>query len=238
MSEARCVACSAKVRLRLDGKVRSHQEGRTHCAGSQRPPLDVIAGEIASRPDQLMNVGLILRIAILEALAKGTSPDNLEEALLPTFREIRRIAAVAQDRLDEARTELARQREAHEQAIEHERELHHRTRVRSAERMADRIAGIQTANIDSDFDPRGYFVYFLWGSDDQRPLYVGKSTNVLARLGSHLGDWRKRDQVERVTLLKCASVQQMDSAETRMIHHYQPPLNTVGIISRDIYASP
>ena len=51
------------------------------------------------------------------------------------------------------------------------------------------------------FNPHGYFVFCRWGDDADCPTYVGKSTNLLGRLGSHSID--KRAQIRRVTLLRC-----------------------------------
>jgi excinuclease UvrABC nuclease subunit len=190
----------------------------------------VVLSDIESRPDQLMSVASLLKIGVLEALAKGVTADGLADALESTFQEVRQIAAVAQDRLDAARADLAREREAHARAMEEERAAHHRTRERASERIATKITDIAADNIDGDFDPRGFFVYFLWGNETDRPLYVGKSTNILSRLGTHLTDPVKRWQITRVTLLKCETAQRMDHTESRMIRHYQPPLNKAGIV--------
>lgn len=84
-------------------------------------------------------------------------------------------------------------------------------------------------NIDANFNPHGMFVYILWGDDDSTPVYVGQSTNVLSRLGSHLGDREKRGLVRRIQLIRCATHNEMNNTELRLIREYQPLLNKAGI---------
>jgi hypothetical protein len=215
--------CSAKVQLRQDGTLRYHLEGKTRCDGSQRPPLD-----LSERPDDLMSVASILKIGIYEALARCVPPEELADALQPTIREIRQIAAAAQDKLDAA---LAAVEEAHRERARDQEQLQ-RSYDRVEARARKGIAGIRAASIAEDgFNPHGFFVYFLWGSDTDRPLYIGKSENVLARLGHHMSDRMKRYRVMNVTLLRCETEREMEmeETETRMIVHHQPPLNTIGI---------
>lgn len=82
------------------------------------------------------------------------------------------------------------------------------------------------------FDPHGFFVYCLWGVALDRPLYVGCSSNVLSRLGSHLSDRGKRDLVRRVTITRCATRVVMMRTERRLIAELQPTLNIVGVSPR------
>jgi hypothetical protein len=84
-------------------------------------------------------------------------------------------------------------------------------------------------DLEAGFDPRGCFVYLLWGADDTTPLYVGQSSNVLARLGTHLADTMKRAVIERVTMVRCKSRKHMDRTELRLIRHYRPPWNIAGV---------
>lgn len=74
------------------------------------------------------------------------------------------------------------------------------------------------------FDPTGCHVYVLWGDDDERPLYVGQSTNILSRLGSHLSDPKKRRAVRRVTVLPLAA-NKMDAVEAELIALHRPVWN-------------
>jgi predicted GIY-YIG superfamily endonuclease len=76
----------------------------------------------------------------------------------------------------------------------------------------------------AEFDPHGFFVYVLW--DDRRRLYVGKSTNVLQRLGQHMGKKNKRDLVTRVQFIRCKSERAMRDKETQLIRMHRPPMNT------------
>jgi hypothetical protein len=75
------------------------------------------------------------------------------------------------------------------------------------------------------FYPHGAFVYLLWGEDENTPLYVGQSQNVLSRLGRHLQEQRKRSLVKRVDLIRCSSKKHMQMTEIRLIWQYKPPLN-------------
>src|SRR5208283_4700464 len=86
---------------------------------------------------------------------------------------------------------------------------------------------IETTGIGEVFDPEGYFVYILWGADE-RPIYVGQSTNILSRLGSHLGDRTKRRLITKVQLVRCATRHVMDITEDDLIAHYRPQLNIAG----------
>ncbi|MCW2652032.1 MAG: Excinuclease subunit-like protein [Mycobacterium sp.] len=75
------------------------------------------------------------------------------------------------------------------------------------------------------FDPRGYFVYLLWGDDPDTPIYVGQSRNILSRLGSHMKDEKKRDMTRRLQLIRCPDETTMDNMERVLIRKHQPPLN-------------
>lgn len=120
---------------------------------------------------------------------------------------------------DKLREKIEAGRITHAKALENAE-----TRVRAA------LAGMVEISIcEAGFDPRGYFVYVLWGRDERRPLYVGQSTNILARLGDHLGDRKKRYGVTRVSVFRCKSEGQMDKHEARLIAEFQPPWNTQGI---------
>jgi hypothetical protein len=75
-------------------------------------------------------------------------------------------------------------------------------------------------------DPRGFYVYTLWRAEgDDIPLYVGSTTNLLSRLGNHLGDRSKRPEVGWVTFIWCASREVMEAHEGRLIRKYRPPWN-------------
>lgn len=84
------------------------------------------------------------------------------------------------------------------------------------------------ASLETAIDTSGYVVYFLWGDDLEQPLYIGRSTNVLARLGAHLGHGTKRRSVRKVSMIRCPTEQVMCKVEERMIRIYRPPWNSVG----------
>lgn len=90
------------------------------------------------------------------------------------------------------------------------------------------LTGVRSASLRAAFDPHGWFVYFLWG-DDERPLYIGRSSNVLARLGAHLSHPEKRPAVRGVSMRRCDTEQVMIDLEEALIRRYRPPWNTLGI---------
>lgn len=92
-----------------------------------------------------------------------------------------------------------------------------------------RLRHTVSSRIGDAFDPHGYYVYLLWGDDDETPLYIGQSRNVLGRLGSHLQDREKRHLVRRVQLIQCSGVATMNRTEAALIREYLPPMNTVGV---------
>ena len=65
-------------------------------------------------------------------------------------------------------------------------------------------------------------IYFL--INDGKVMYVGKSLRTNARLAAHVVDGKKFD---RVTIIDCESVEQMDRLEWHYIVKFEPPLNRV-----------
>lgn len=116
----------------------------------------------------------------------------------------RRYMARWQSRMDELTEELAR-------ALD-------RPRAESV------LARLPQGRIEDGFDPRGFFVYLLWGNDQDTPLYVGRSTNVLRRTGQHMAASYSPD-IRRVTFIRCATEKQMHRIETELIRRYHPRIN-------------
>lgn len=117
-------------------------------------------------------------------------------------------------------------------------ELLSERRVKSADRflLAEELAQAAVTALDSasddevvgePFDPRGYFVYVLWSESPRQPMYVGCSVNILARLGTHWGQKKRRDVMNRVEVIRCRDRWEMDQLEARLIRRYRPPLNVV-----------
>jgi hypothetical protein len=76
------------------------------------------------------------------------------------------------------------------------------------------------------FDPVGWYVYLLWSrKGDPAPLYVGRSRNILSRLGSHLGNSEKRPHIGWVSLIRCTSHADMAAREGALIRKLRPPWN-------------
>lgn len=104
------------------------------------------------------------------------------------------------------------------------------------EKAYQRIGALETATAlasaitPEGIDPHGYCVYLLWprkGAD--KPIYVGRSFNVLSRLGTHMGDREKRYSTQWVSVISCGTEQEMNTTEMRLIAHYKPVLNTLGV---------
>lgn len=112
-------------------------------------------------------------------------------------------------------------------------------------RAADVIESqIPTAQLDRGvFDPSGWFVYVLWptplaGADGSRPLYVGSSRNVLARVGSHLSRVHKATVVGGLSLERCSTEWVMRCREYELIETLNPVWNLQGVVEAERHAAP
>lgn len=94
--------------------------------------------------------------------------------------------------------------------------------ARRAERDAFNAEVVR--DFEGGFDPRGCYVYVLWDQSGE-PIYVGQSTNVLSRVGSHMSPGRKGPDVARVSFIRCASKESMCALERHMIFLLNPRLN-------------
>lgn len=72
-------------------------------------------------------------------------------------------------------------------------------------------------------------VYILWGTDHDRPLYIGKSTSVWERLRAHLKDPVKRAQVKYATILRFDTHTEMSEQERHLIRLHHPLWNVRGV---------
>jgi len=147
---------------------------------------------------------LDLRSAMHRAEAAAT--DALRESM---HAHVRADEAVERAKLAEARVRYL------------ERELAESTRI-----IAEGHEAILLT--DQGVEPSGCYVYALWNTCGEC-VYVGMSTNVLARLSQHLRDPIKAPAIAKFTLTPCPDELAMKSLERRLIEHYQPRLNTVGI---------
>lgn len=109
-----------------------------------------------------------------------------------------------------------------------QRDIPRAKRIGTLKRTPESIRTAVRASLDVAFDPNGYFVYLLWGEDLEQPLYIGRSTNVLSRLGTHLNDRDKRAVISRVSMMRCDSEMVMCKMEERLIRLYEPEWNTAG----------
>lgn len=168
-----------------------------------------------NRYESFADVPSAVRIAWLEAQA---FPDRAEEILQHLMLDIYRLSTALAQRVTEAKADAARYREQAESEVRRAR-LH----------IEQALEGVVRVPLTDELDPHGFYVYLLWGTDRERPLYVGETTNLFARLGTHMSDRTKRRQVERITVLKCRSHTVMNSTEWSLIRLYQPPMNSIGI---------
>lgn len=76
-------------------------------------------------------------------------------------------------------------------------------------------------------DPVGIFVYALYGDSRTTPLYVGQTANIFMRLGRHYTDSRKRPDIRRISLLRCATRHQAIRLERELIQALNPPWNKI-----------
>jgi hypothetical protein len=86
-----------------------------------------------------------------------------------------------------------------------------------------------------EVNPYGFFVYLLWTARMDRPLYVGQSINVFARVGAHVVRPEIRPRIARVTLIRCYSEADMHKTESKLIAFYEPTLNKLGPERRSVW---
>lgn len=77
-------------------------------------------------------------------------------------------------------------------------------------------------------DIGGFFVYALLGDEDV-PLYVGASSNVIGRVGTHLQAHPKRGSVRRVAVRQVTDSAAMYTLETKLIRQLRPIWNISGL---------
>jgi predicted GIY-YIG superfamily endonuclease len=93
-----------------------------------------------------------------------------------------------------------------------------------------RLRHTVSSRIGDSFDPHGYYVYLLWGENEDRPVYIGQSRNVLGRLGTHMQNPEKRCLVKSVQLIRCSGEATMKRTEAALIREYKPSMNIAGTI--------
>lgn len=97
-------------------------------------------------------------------------------------------------------------------------------KAREQQRFSDIDECAEGVRAAASFDPRGYYVYVLWSEDDAC-VYVGCSTNILARLGTHMAPGNKGSAVAKVTLTRCDDKKTMLLLERRLISALRPRYN-------------
>lgn len=81
----------------------------------------------------------------------------------------------------------------------------------------------------------GCYVYLIRGHDDE-VLYVGKSTNIMYRIGQHianglLSDPEKLYEAATVEKIRCSSPSAMARVESKLIELHTPLWNINGIVA-------
>lgn len=161
-------------------------------------------------------------IILSHATAGGLDVEEAKHELDQAFAKLDTLTKVVKRTISGAAARLAK----------HEREWE--TRYFKAEaQYRDDLGELAAAAISDAFDPNGFFVYILWGEDESKPLYVGQSTNILARLGNHMQNNDRRHLVRKVRVIRCRSERHMDDTECRLIAKFQPTLNVTGIRRTD-----
>lgn len=82
-----------------------------------------------------------------------------------------------------------------------------------------------TGTLTFVLDPRGHYVYVAWGADEARPLYIGKSSNVLNRLGQHSSVQPWYPETVRFEFHAFESAKAAQDAETEAIFAFDPVWN-------------
>jgi hypothetical protein len=167
----------------------------------------------------------LINIALHRAASRGEfdgDVDGVAELLAPAIAEIEREAAV---QLVALRTEIEAQRRAYQER-RNEWESDRRSLKQMRERAErDTVAVAATPQDGPLEEPHGYYVYYLWAHDGTL-LYIGRSTNVLSRLGQHVN--KHRHAIWRITALACPDEETMCRVEAQEIRQHRPPLNIVG----------
>lgn len=170
-----------------------------------------------------------VKIALLEASAKGEVIDvdailaRVDEMLKPLEADdAKLLAETAQERrLQAARVETLER--------EVERLVRQGQHIKNAAKVKfwTEPGYLKTVlrSIESAIERGDFYVYCLWGDDEDRPLYVGQSEHLHQRLADHAYAMDRRADTRWVTVLRCATVAEMMALEKRLIVQYQPPLN-------------
>lgn len=75
---------------------------------------------------------------------------------------------------------------------------------------------------------QGFWVYVLWGSGQDTPLYVGQSKRLRQRLCWHMSDPDKRRLIARIEIIACEDLHTMRVKEFELIRDHQPHFNSKG----------
>jgi hypothetical protein len=81
-------------------------------------------------------------------------------------------------------------------------------------RVHEQLVAAAAPRTEAELDAAGFYAYLLWTTrEDDTPLCVGSSGNILGRLGSHVGALSKRGHIGWITLIRCTSEAAMTRRE-------------------------
>lgn len=189
----------------------------------------VIEQLYVTNPVTLLGVHVLERVQTLgyhEAVPCEVLLDAIRASSEQWRKEVTRArkAAIAAINDAEARAQQAEVRA--ERADEREANRSLRARQQVAAAIAETHS---SCLIDGIFTVPDFAVYQLFGEDHDQPLYVGESTNVFSRIGTHLTDPRRRAAVRAISITACASLEKMHKLEAALIDKYQPAWNIKGV---------
>ena len=93
-------------------------------------------------------------------------------------------------------------------------------RADALETLVARLSVEAQERVVETLEPAGHYVYVLLQGD--QVLYVGMSSNVLARLGTHTNDRRFLGRLTRVRLIRCKSRAAAIRVEAQLIRALCP----------------
>lgn len=173
-----------------------------------------------------------VKIALLDAVGHGkldtsTDVDRLAEILSPALNKMdlsaRTELEIQRAAFDSERTQWQSERSS----LIAQLRFAERSRERTEREAARDVGTSQPGPLEH---PHGFYVYHLWSHSDGL-LYVGLSTNILSRLGSHLVTPDRRRHIGRVTATEYPDRGAMVRAEEIAIRAHQPPWNRLGIVA-------
>lgn len=105
--------------------------------------------------------------------------------------------------------------------------INYELRLQSLGKVLDElvIGGWKTLQESSLRRKKGFFVYALFVDDEVNPVYVGKSTQPLGRLGAHTSGSKYKKEWDYCRMVEVESEKAMKILEAELIHKLKPRYN-------------